>query len=260
MRKRVLAIVRDRGILRLLIIRDLKIKYADSYLGWLWSVLEPLLMALVYWFVFTHIFPRPSKTQPYIVFLLLGVLPWHWAQGVINSSTGAISGQRRLVRSTRIPREIWVLRIIGSKYIEFVLSLPIVIVAMILFHAEPNTYTFTVPLAMLLQAIFLTGVALTMAPLSVLVPDIDRLVRIIMRILFYLTPVLYGMKNVNPRLYPLYALNPLAGQMDLYRASVFPEQFVGWWLVASSAVLSVLWLIVGFTIFTRLEKQVLKNI
>lgn len=267
MRDRIRAVVAERRVLRLLIVRDLKIKYADSYLGWLWSILDPLLMALVYWFVFSMIFPRPAKTSPYLVFLLLGILPWHWASGVINSATNAISGPSKLIRSTNIPREIWVLRIVGAKFIEFLLSIPIVIVAMIALGARPNEYTFTVPLAMVLQAMFLTGVALAVAPIAVMVPDLERLMRIIMRILFYLSPVLYGMANVQERIpagsewiYAIYYLNPLAGQLDLYRASVFPEQFVGWGLVASSAILSVAWLIGGALIFARLEKSVLKEI
>lgn len=260
MRERVRAVLEYRKILQLLVIRDLKVKYAGTYLGWLWSVIDPLLMSLVYWFVFTKIFHRLEKTEPYIVFLLLGVLPWHWASSVINSATGAISSQKRLVRSTRIPREIWVLRIVGSKFIEFLLTIPVIVVVMILFHAWPTAYTFTVPLGMLLQAVFLTGLALTIAPIAVMVPDLERLMRIIVRILFYLSPVLYGMANVSHKLYPLYALNPLAGQLDLYRAAVFPEQFVGWWLVVSSAVLSFVWLFAGAMIFARLEKPVLKEI
>jgi len=260
MRERLRAVLDDRKVLRLLIIRDLKVKYAGTYLGWLWSVIDPLLMSLVYWFVFTKIFNRLEKTEPYIVFLLLGVLPWHWASSVMNTATGAISSQKRLVRSTRIPREIWILRVVGSKYLEFLFTIPVLIVVMLIFRAWPNAYTFTVPLAMLLQAMFLTGAALAIAPIAVMVPDLERLMRIIMRVLFYLTPVLYGMGNVSEKLYPLYALNPLAGQMDLYRAAVFPEQFVGWWLPASSAVLSVAWLIGGYLIFVRLERSVLKEL
>lgn len=254
------AVVADRKILRLLVLRDLKVKYAGTYLGWLWSVLDPLLMSIVYWLVFTKIFPNPKKTDPYLVFLILGVLPWHWASGVINASTNAISGQKRLVSSTRIPREIWVLRIVGAKYVEFLLSIPVIIVVMILLHTAPTRFTFTVPLAMLLQAMFLTGIGLVLAPVAVMVPDLERLMRIFVRILFYLSPILYGMANVPHKLYPLYALNPLAGQLDLYRASVFPEQFIGWWLVICSAVLSVVWLVAGAMIFVRLEKPVLKEI
>ncbi len=194
------------------------------------------------------------------MFLLLGVLPWYWASGAINGATNAISGQSKLVGSMRIAREVWVLRLVGSKFLEFLFAIPVAVFFIVLFHAEPTRYTFTVPLAMLLQAIFLTGVALALAPLAVLVPDINRLMRIAMRVLFYLSPVLYGMANVSPKLRPLYALNPLAGQLDLYRAAFFPEQFVGWWLVASSAVLSVLCLIAGAIIFVRLEKSMLKEI
>ena len=78
-------------------------------------------------------------------------------------------------------------------------------------NSAPTRFTFTVPLAMLLQAIFLTGIGLVLAPVAVMVPDLERLMRIFVRILFYLSPILYGMANVPHKLYPIFALNPLAG-------------------------------------------------
>jgi ABC-2 type transport system permease protein len=260
MRDRVRAVIAERKVLRLLIVRDLKIKYADSYLGWLWSIIDPLLMAIVYWFVFTKIFTRPSDTEPYIVFLLMGILPWQWTNSAIHSSTNAISSQAKLVRSTNIPREVWVLRVVGSKFSEFVLSVPIVIFFMILLSVTPGRFTFTVPLAMFLQAMLLTGIGLAVAPIAVMVPDLERLMRIILRVLFYFSPILYGLHNVPEQYRWLYNFNPFAGQLDLYRASVFPEQFGGWTLVISSACWSVFALIAGAVIFVRLEKPVLKEI
>lgn len=260
MRDRIRAVVAERKVLRLLVVRDLKIKYADSYLGWLWSILDPLLMAIVYWFVFTKIFTRLGGTEPYLVFLLLGILPWNWMNSAINSSTAAISSQAKLVRSTNIPREIWVLRIIGSKFCEFLLSIPIVIFFMILLSATPTKFTLGVPLAMVLQAMLLTGIGLAVAPIAVMVPDLERLMRILLRVLFYFSPILYGLDNVPEQYQWIYNFNPFAGQLELYRSAVFPDQFIGWSFVVSSAIWSVLALVVGAVIFVRLEKPVLKEI
>ena len=99
---RLRAIYVRRDILRLLLSRDLKVKYADSKLGYLWSVLDPLLMAGVYWFVFTQIFPRGVGREPYILFLLLGMLPWNWASGVIGDSANALTADAKLVRSIQL--------------------------------------------------------------------------------------------------------------------------------------------------------------
>ena len=126
---RIRAVYGHRSILWLLVRRDLRVRYADSYLGYVWTILDPLLMALVFWFIFTVLFSRGRfGAEPYIVFLLVGLLPWNWCNGVIGSSTKSITGQSKLVRSTRLPREVWPLRLVGSKFLEMLLSLPIVIV------------------------------------------------------------------------------------------------------------------------------------
>ena len=114
-----------RRILWLLIIRDLKVKYSDSVLGYVWSILEPLMMAGVYWFVFTKLMERQLGEDPYIVFLLCAMLPWQWTNAVLRSSMKALSKDSKLVRSTNLPREIWVLRTVGSKFAEFMFALPV---------------------------------------------------------------------------------------------------------------------------------------
>ena len=97
----------------MLVVRDLKVKYAGSVLGYFWSILDPLMMAGVYWFVFTKLIHRQLGEAPYIVFLLCGMLPWQWFNAALRSSMKALTKDAKLVRSTNLPREIWVLRTVG---------------------------------------------------------------------------------------------------------------------------------------------------
>lgn len=261
---RVRSIVARRQVLQLLVSRDLKVKYADSALGYLWSVLDPLMMAAVYWFVFTVIFTRGVGQEPYILFLLLGMLPWNWASGVINDSTKALTADAKLVRSSNLMREVWVLRVVGSKGMEFLLSLPVVLLFVLIYRQTPSWYVLAFPLAIVLQAMFLVGVALALAPVTVLFTDVQRLVRIVTRVLFYLSPVIYGVQDVYNRapewVHFLYVLNPLSGIFDLYRASFFPGHFAGWTEVGVAAVVSAGFLMLGTAVFARLEGRVLKEI
>lgn len=262
---RATALYDRRRTLALLVTRDLKVKYADSAIGYLWSVLDPLLMTLVYWFVFTVIFTRGAGREPYIMFLILGMLPWNWASGVINDATKALTAEAKLVRSTNLNREIWVLRIVASKGMEFLFSIPVIVLFALIYQDKPSWYVLAFPLAMAIQAVFLIGFAMFLAPLSVLFTDVTRLVRIFLRIYFYLSPVIYGVRDLyrghhHPTLEKIYILNPLAGTFDLYRASFFPRFFVGWTEVYVAAVVSVACLFVGTLVFTRLEGSVLKEI
>jgi len=252
-----------RRVLSLLVSRDLKVKYADSVLGYVWSILEPLAMAGVYWFVFTQLMTRQLGEDPYIVFLLCGMLPWQWTNAVLRSSMKSLTKDSKLVRSTNLPREIWVLRTVGSKFAEFLYAMPVLAAFALLSHAELHWQAVFVPLAMVLQTILLTGAGLILAPLSVMYGDVERLMRIVMRLLFYFSPVIYGVNDVTQKLGPagdLFLLNPLAGIFDLYRIAFFPDQWAGYTAVILAAAVSSIIFVVGVFVFRRLEGRVLKEI
>ncbi len=244
---------------RLLVVRDLKVRYAGSVLGWVWSVLDPLLMAAVYWFVFTAIFDRSVGEEPYIVFLLAGLLPWTWFNNSVIDTARSLRMDEKLVRSTNVRREVWVLRLVASKGVEFVCSLPVLGVFAVAYGAGLHWQVLFALLAFLLQAVLLAGIGLLLAPLVVLVRDLERVVRIVLRFWFYVSPVIYGAVDIPDEYTGVFALNPLTGIFSLYRAAFFPGQVV-WLHVASSAVAAVLLLTVGWVVFARLERAVLKEI
>lgn len=263
---RLRTLVASYRVLPLLIVRDLKVRYAGSLLGYLWTILDPLLMALIYFFVFTKIFHRDAgpASRPYIVFLVSGLLLWNWAYAVIFDATKSLTAEAKMVRSTSVPREIWVIRTVGSKFVEFLLSLPVLALFVVVYSGRVSVSPDVAfaPLALLIQFTFLTGAALIIAPLTVLFRDVERMVRILLRMLFYFSPVLYGVQNVStdPHVRTLFGLNPLSGPIDLFRASLFPRHFGGWHTVAVSGTVSVVFLLVGMWTFRRLEGIVLKEI
>jgi ABC-2 type transport system permease protein len=257
--RRIRAIVARRDILRLLVARDLKIKYADSKLGYLWSVLDPLVMAGIYWFVFTQVFQRPVGTEPYIVFLLSALLPWMWFNGAVSDSTRAFLKDAKLVRSTKIPRTIWVNRIVLSKGIEFLLAIPVLALFAIVFRAEVGWELVYFPLAILLQTILTAGVALIVAPLVVFFRDLERAVKLVLRFLFYASPIIYGVSNLPSELHIWAAFNPLTGIFGLYRAGFFPDE-LDWFNLVISAAMSIALLTIGLLVFRGSLRQVLKEI
>jgi len=261
--RRTRAVIVYRRVLWLLIVRELKIRYAGSFLGYLWTVLEPLMMVGVYWFVFTEVFKRGTKSEdPYLLFLVGALLAWNWFSGAVNDTAKAMSGDARLVRSTNIPREIWVLKSVGSKGLEFIFSLPVIVLFMVLYRKPPNAYVLLWPVAIVLEFMLLTGIGLALSAICVLVTDVRRIIRIVLRVGFYLTPVVYGISRIpkTHHLRDILALNPMAGIIEMFRLSLFPKQLVSWWVLGAAAVLSVLILMIGLSIFNRLERAVLKEI
>jgi ABC-2 type transport system permease protein len=247
-------------VLWLLAKRDLRVRYSTSALGYFWSILDPLLMAGIYWFVFTQVFDRTVGDSPYIVFLLTALLPWMWFNGAVSDCTRAYLREAKLIRSTKIPRTIWVSSLALSKGIEFIASIPVIALFAIVYGAPLHWEVIYVPLAIVLQGILTVGVGLIVAPLVVFFRDLERATKLALRFLFYASPIIYGLPDLSKMgLETLAAFNPLAGIFSLYRAAFFPEQ-LDWFAVAVGAGMSVLLLVVGILVFRRTERAVLKEI
>lgn len=239
--------------------RDLRVRYSTSVLGYFWSILDPLVMAAIYWFVFTQVFDRPVGEQPYIVFLLSALLPWMWFNGAVSDATRAYLREAKLIRSTKIPRTIWVARLVLSKGIEFVASIPVLVIFAIVTGATFHWEAVYFVLAIVLQAVLTMGVGLIVAPLVVFFRDLERATKLALRFLFYASPIIYGLSDLPAGLGFWAAFNPLAGIFGLYRAAFFPAQ-LDWFAVGMAAAISAAIFGIGVLVFNRTERAVLKEI
>jgi ABC-2 type transport system permease protein len=256
---RVTRVWQRRQAVRLLVARDLKVRYASSVLGYVWSVLEPLLMSLIYWFVFTQVFHRSVGEDPYIVFLLSGLLPWTWFTSGLTEGAKVLRSEAKLVHSTNVPREVWVLRVVLAKGVEFFLSLPVLFLFALCYAAPVNWRIVLVLPAALMLGTLLLGIGLLLSPLVVLFNDLERIIRLALRLGFYVSPVVFTVHDVAKPFAGAFAANPLAGIVEMMRAGFFPKQ-LSLHHVAHSAVACVLVLVAGWVVFARLERTMLKEI
>jgi ABC-2 type transport system permease protein len=261
---RIQALVEKRRILWTLVERDLRVRYAGSLLGYVWTILDPLLLASVYFVVFTTIFQAQRVADtPYFLFLLSGLLAWQWFNGAMNDTARALLQEARLVRSTNLPREMWIIRVVLAKGIEFLLSLPVLAAFTIFYVVRGDAHVgwelLAFPLGVVMQTMLLIGLGLILAPATVLATDTQRVVRIFLRLFFYITPILYGIDRVPEQLRTFLVLNPLNGILELYRGGLF-ERSINWSDVAVSAVIILVTFVVGWTWFRRVERSVLKEI
>lgn len=251
-----------RRILKLLVVRDLKVKYGGSLLGWLWTVLDPLAMSLVYWFVFTQFFKRSVGEEPFILFLIIGQLLWGWFTGGVQGTMKALRAEAQMVRSSNVPRELWIVRVVCSEGIEFFFGLPVVTIFAVVYLKTPSWHILLLPLAFVLMFLLVTGIGLILSPLNVLVRDIEKVIPIILRAMFYISPILYSVSTItesHPSLRVVYAYNPIVGPLSLARATFFPQEFEPYF-IWHSVVLCVLIFVIGIFTFSRFERPVLKEI
>jgi ABC-2 type transport system permease protein len=253
------AVARYWHSLWLLAKRDLRVRYSTSALGYFWSILDPLVMSGIYWFVFVVVFKRPVGDEPYIVFLLSTLLAWTWFTGSVSDSTRAFIREAKLVRSTKIPRTIWVVSLVLSKGIEFIASLPVLAFFVIVAGGSVNGNIVFFVLGIAIQLVLTVGVGLIVAPLVVFFRDLERAVKLALRFLFYASPIIYGVTDLPSQLHFWASFNPLSGIFSLYRSAFFPAQ-LDWAMVAISAGMSIVILCIGLLVFKRSIRSVLKEI
>ncbi|MGK2859737.1 MAG: ABC transporter permease [Thermoanaerobaculia bacterium] len=210
---RLLVLARHRQLIATLTSRDLKARYRGSVLGYFWSLANPLLLLGVYTLVFTRFFPRPD-ISPYALFLFAGILPWIFFAGAVMEATNAISGNAGLIKKVMFPAEALPIVVVLSHLVHFALALPVLVaafgVAFVLDKVAFHPVMVFVPVLMLLEALFVAGIALAVSSASVLFRDLRDLVANLLQLGFFLTPIIYSIEHVPSQLMrTLLRLNPM---------------------------------------------------
>ncbi|RZU72952.1 ABC-2 type transport system permease protein [Micromonospora kangleipakensis] len=264
-----------RNSLRILVKRDLAVKYQQSVLGYLWSLIEPLGMGAIYWFVFGVLYSGATRRHlgdaagSYPLFLVTGIFAWMWASSAMNEATNALTGQARLITTMNVPRQVFPIGRVTGRFAEYAAGLPILvgIAAVYAAHGKihPGWSLLALPLAVAVQLVLLVGIALLLSAWNVLMRDIERFMRLIIRVLFYATPIIYPLSLVRDSGMPTwvklaYELNPLVGIFQLHHAIWYPDEFPDARLLATTVLGSLLVLTFGWWSFRRLEPAVLKEL
>lgn len=244
----------------MLVLRDLQKQYSRYRLGYVWTLLEPLGMVLVMAFVFSVLLGgKKLGLQPYLLFLAVAILPWWWFTKGVSASTRSFRKRGSQLRVSLLPTELWVLRALLVSMAEFLLSLPIVLVAMIVTRTMPGPLIIFFPVAIVVQFFLMYGLSLLVSAGSVITPDLAHIVRIALRALFYLSPVLYSLSNIPARLQEVAIFNPLVGLFSLYRLGFASTEHESLKAYAVLGVIVLAVLLSGFIVFRRTESRILKD-
>jgi ABC-2 type transport system permease protein len=263
----VAAVWSHRSVLHLLVRRDLTVKYQQSVLGYFWSLIEPLAIASIYWFVFGVLYKTTVAPggPPYPMFILSGIFAFQWLNSALGEATGALTGQARLITTMKVPREVFPIGRVVGRFAEYLAGVPIIVAGALIFGAPFGWTLFCLPAAILLQGAFLIGIALLLSSINVLLRDVERVVRLVQRTLFYSTPIIYPLSKVTESSLPqwvkeIYLANPLVGIFQLHHAAWYPTEFPSGRLIAVSVIGCLITLLGGWWVFRRLEPAVLKEL
>ena len=254
---------RYRELVRNLVLRDLKARYKNSVLGFVWSLLNPLLMMLVFTVVFTVMLPTNIDRFP--VFILCGILPWNWFSGSVGGAIHTIVGNATLIKKVYFPREALPLSLILSNAVNFLLALTVLFPLMLAFHTPLTPWLLFLPLLIVIQAIFTLGVALILSTINVFFRDTAVIMEVVLQAWFFLTPVVYDMKvlpehkliagyDIEVRRLA-YILNPMGSLIANYRDILYWGLPPGLDFLLRTAVTSLIVLFLGYLLFSHFAPQ-----
>ncbi|HEV2295031.1 MAG TPA: hypothetical protein VGR35_14345 [Tepidisphaeraceae bacterium] len=278
-----------RLVLANLIARDLKVKYQDKSLGFLWSLLAPAVIIGVLYLVFSSRTFRVDMPD-YWAFLIAGILPFQFMQESIVGGANSIRASAGLIRKIYVPMEILVIAAVAVRAIEFVLQMVLAVVLLLALHRSPSTVevppggapppvhgpivmdpfktAVVLPGAIALTCVFVLGVALPLSAWCVIYKDLDHIVQIAMRVLFYGTPVFWPLWLLQGRPWMHWmALNPFMDLLALYRGPLywgtwpFNEATGGGAMTAwgVATLFAVVALVAGYALFNR-SKRILAEV
>jgi ABC-type polysaccharide/polyol phosphate export permease len=252
-----LSLFRYRVLIQTLVARDLKARYRGSVLGFFWSFVNPLLLLLIYSFVFTTVLPgiHPSDMEPYALFMFCGILPWTWFSSSLLESSGTLIAGGNLIKKVLFPAEVLPIVTVLANMVHFGLGLPILAVFLVYYRRPLDPLELLwFPGVVLVQLVFTAGLALLISALTVHFRDLKDLLGNLLTLWFFVTPIIYPMQIVPEPYRWLVNLNPIAHLVISYQEVLF---YIGphghWkWLVALG-VLSVAVFFVGYFVFDRLR-------
>jgi lipopolysaccharide transport system permease protein len=236
-----------RELLYQLTLRDLRLRYKQTVMGFAWAVFMPLLNTALFSVIFTRV-AHLDTAVPYPVWAYCGLAVWNFFASGVKFATNSLAGNMQLVTKVYFPREVLPVSAVLVSAVDFVVSCSVLAALMIWFGVKPGWALLFVPPLLLVQVIFTIAVSLVLSMANVFYRDVKYLVEALVTVWMFATSVVYPIERVGGRLGTVLALNPLTPLVDAYRSAILynrPPAISGFWYVTtvSIALLGVAWLV-----------------
>lgn len=247
-----------RELLKTNIKKEIRGKYKGSWLGVLWTFLNPLLMLAVYAFVFPYILR--VNVDNYTIFMIVALIPWNFFTTAIQSGTGSVVANGNILKKVYFPREIIPISITTSQSVNFLITCIIMAVFIIFSGVGFSVHVLLFPLLVLIQYILILGLTFILSALTVFVRDIDHFVSVILMLGFYATPIVYQGEMLPKKFQIFLKLNPMAQLVEAYRSILYYHRMPDMTMLVIWGLGSVALLVVGYLIFKKLEKSFVEEL
>jgi lipopolysaccharide transport system permease protein len=235
-----------------LTIKEIKVRYKGTFLGYGWSLLNPLVFAVTYWVAFKAILN--VRIEGYFIFLLAGLFPWQWLNNSLQLAPRAFTNNASLVKKIAFPRYLIIASSVLTEGLHFLLCLPVLVALALLFGrgTVSPAWVWGAPILFVVQGLMIYGFALAVASFSVFFRDLERLIGLGMTVLFYVTPVIFERQMVPAVFQPLIALNPFTHLIVAWR-SLLLDGAMDWHALGTATLIAAVAVLVGQFVFDRLQ-------
>jgi len=246
---------RYRDLFYFLVLRDVKVLYAQTILGFSWAILNPAIQIILFTVIFGKVANVPTDGIPYFLFSTVAIIPWtYMSEAMIQSSQSLVSEQGMLGK-VYFPRIIYPLTPVLSKLVDFVISLVLLIGVLLYFQVTPTWNMMFLPVFMLYMILIPAGIGMWLSSLAVRFRDVKFAMSFIIRMLIYTAPVLYSASSIPSEYRLLYSLNPIVGVMEGFRACLLGGP-MPWEFIIPGMVTGLLMVLSGAMYFRRMERVI----
>ena len=241
-----------RELLKTNVKKEIRGKYKGSFLGVLWSFLNPLLMVLVYALVFSVILKQDIPN--YVIFLIVGVIPWNFFTTVIMQGTNCIWINGGIIKKVYFPREILPVSVVLAGLENFLISCVIIFIFVLFSGMGFSIHLVWLPLIAILQTLFSLGLLFILSAVDVYVRDVEYLMNFLISLLFYATPIVYTVDLFPESVRWILYLNPMTHFIVAYRSIFYYQTAPSLMSILYISLFAVFFLVFGYMIFRKLEK------
>ena len=247
-----------RELLKTNIKKEIRGKYKGSWLGILWTFLNPLLMLAVYAFVFPYILR--VEVENYTIFMIVALIPWTFFTTAVQTGTGCVVANGNILKKVYFPREIIPISVTTSQLVNFLITCLIMFVFIIFSGVGFSKHLLLLPIIIFVQYILTLAINFLLSAITVFVHDVDHFVSVALTLGFYATPIVYLSSMLPAKFQWAMAVNPMAVMVEAYRAVLFYHEMPNLHLFGIWTVLSFVLLILNYTIFKKLEKSFVEEL
>lgn len=242
-----------RELLKTNVQKEIRGKYKGSFLGVLWSFLNPLLMVAVYAIVFPYIM-KNNNIDNYLVYLITGIIPWNFFTTCITTGCNCVWLNGGIIKKVYFPREILPISVVIAGLINFLISCIIILIFVLFGGIGFSIELLWLPLIAIIQSALSLGLLFILSAINVYVRDVEYIVSFFLSLLFYATPILYTADLFPENIRWVLYLNPMAHLIDAYRSIFYFKTVPALNSITIVGVISLIILIAGYTFFRKLEK------